>query len=169
MQARRRPRLSTLRRRFAPQQLRHAHAVELAHEGVPLNVIQRQLGHTTSALSICRASTMPRSSPPSTPARHRCSPASTRLRLRWSPLAPTVDRTELLPSRSSSMRLRSCSSSNSAARSLRAVRLLLRHGDSDGAQAASDRELARVEVVPRHRMHLIRPGGVSVAVYWESA
>jgi site-specific recombinase XerD len=31
---------------FAAQQLRHAHAVELAHEGVPLNVIQRQLGHT---------------------------------------------------------------------------------------------------------------------------
>jgi integrase len=31
---------------FAPHQLRHAHAVELAHEGVPLNVIQRQLGHT---------------------------------------------------------------------------------------------------------------------------
>jgi integrase len=29
-----------------PLQLRHAHAVELAHEGVPLNVIQRQLGHT---------------------------------------------------------------------------------------------------------------------------
>ena len=27
-----------------PHQLRHAHAVELAHEGVPLNVIQRQLG-----------------------------------------------------------------------------------------------------------------------------
>jgi site-specific recombinase XerD len=26
-------------------QLRHAHAVELAREGVPLNVIQRQLGH----------------------------------------------------------------------------------------------------------------------------
>ena len=35
-----------MRRRFAPHQLRHAHAVELAHEGVPLNVIQRQLGHT---------------------------------------------------------------------------------------------------------------------------
>jgi len=34
------------RRRFAPHQLRHAHAVELAHEGVPLNVIQHQLGHT---------------------------------------------------------------------------------------------------------------------------
>jgi site-specific recombinase XerD len=33
------------RRRFAPHQLRHAHAIELAHEGVPLNVIQRQLGH----------------------------------------------------------------------------------------------------------------------------
>jgi site-specific recombinase XerD len=34
-----------VRRRFAPHQLRHAHAVELAHESVPLNVIQRQLGH----------------------------------------------------------------------------------------------------------------------------
>jgi Phage integrase family len=35
-----------VRRRFAPHQLHHAHAIELAHEGVPLNVIQRQLGHT---------------------------------------------------------------------------------------------------------------------------
>ncbi len=34
-----------IRRRFAPHQLRHAHAVELAREGVPLNVIQRQLDH----------------------------------------------------------------------------------------------------------------------------
>jgi site-specific recombinase XerD len=34
-----------IRRRFAPHQLRHAHAVELAREGVALNVIQRQLGH----------------------------------------------------------------------------------------------------------------------------
>jgi site-specific recombinase XerD len=34
-----------VRRRFAPHQLRHAHAVELAREGVRLNVIQRQLGH----------------------------------------------------------------------------------------------------------------------------
>jgi site-specific recombinase XerD len=34
-----------VRRRFAPHQLRHAHAVELAREGVALNVIQRQLGH----------------------------------------------------------------------------------------------------------------------------
>src|SRR5215211_4613598 len=34
-----------VRRRFAPHQLRHAHAVEMAHEGVPLIVIQRQLGH----------------------------------------------------------------------------------------------------------------------------
>jgi integrase len=31
--------------RRAPHQLRRAHAVELAREGVPLNVIQRQLGH----------------------------------------------------------------------------------------------------------------------------
>jgi integrase/recombinase XerD len=35
-----------VRRRFAPHQLRHAHAVEMAREGVPPNVIQRQLGHT---------------------------------------------------------------------------------------------------------------------------
>ena len=36
-----------VRRRFAPHQLRHAHAVETAREGVPLIVIQRQLGHTS--------------------------------------------------------------------------------------------------------------------------
>jgi site-specific recombinase XerD len=35
-----------VRRRFAPHQLRHARAVELAREGVPLPVIQRQLGHS---------------------------------------------------------------------------------------------------------------------------
>ena len=35
-----------VRRRFAPHQLRHGHAVELAREGVPVNIIQRQLGHT---------------------------------------------------------------------------------------------------------------------------
>jgi integrase len=34
-----------VRRRFAPHQLRHAHAVEMAREGVPLVIIQRQLGH----------------------------------------------------------------------------------------------------------------------------
>jgi len=33
------------RRRFAPHQLRHAHAIEMAHEGIPLPIIQRQLGH----------------------------------------------------------------------------------------------------------------------------
>jgi integrase/recombinase XerD len=33
------------RRRFAPRQLRHAHAVEMAREGMALNVIQPQLGH----------------------------------------------------------------------------------------------------------------------------
>ncbi|MBV8733513.1 MAG: site-specific integrase [Solirubrobacterales bacterium] len=33
-------------RRFAPHQLRHAHAVELLDEGVPLPLIQRQLGHS---------------------------------------------------------------------------------------------------------------------------
>jgi site-specific recombinase XerD len=35
-----------VRRRFAPHQLRHSHAVEMAREGVPLIVIQRQLGHS---------------------------------------------------------------------------------------------------------------------------
>ncbi len=35
-----------VRRRFAPHQLRHAHAVELMHEGIPLPLIQRQLGHS---------------------------------------------------------------------------------------------------------------------------
>jgi integrase len=34
-----------VRRRFAPHQLRPAHAIEMAREGVPLPVIQRQLGH----------------------------------------------------------------------------------------------------------------------------
>jgi integrase/recombinase XerD len=34
-----------VRRRFAPHQLRHAHAVEMAREGVPLPVIQRQHAH----------------------------------------------------------------------------------------------------------------------------
>lgn len=34
-----------VRRRLAPHQLRHAHAVELLHEGVPLPLIQRQLDH----------------------------------------------------------------------------------------------------------------------------
>jgi integrase/recombinase XerD len=35
-----------VRRRFAPHQRRHAHAVELMHEGIPLRLIQRQLGHS---------------------------------------------------------------------------------------------------------------------------
>jgi site-specific recombinase XerD len=34
-----------VRRRFAPHQLRHAHALELAREGVPLSIIRPQLGH----------------------------------------------------------------------------------------------------------------------------
>ena len=42
---------SGVRRRFAPHQLRHAHAVEMAREGVPLNVIQRQLGHANLGIT----------------------------------------------------------------------------------------------------------------------
>jgi site-specific recombinase XerD len=40
-----------VRRRFAPHQLRHAHAVEMAREGVPLIVIQRQLGHSNRGIT----------------------------------------------------------------------------------------------------------------------
>jgi site-specific recombinase XerD len=40
-----------LRRWFAPQQLRHGHAVEMTHEGVPLVVIQRQLGHANLGIT----------------------------------------------------------------------------------------------------------------------
>ena len=35
-----------VRRRVAPHQLRHAHAVELLHEGIPLPLTQRQLGRS---------------------------------------------------------------------------------------------------------------------------
>jgi site-specific recombinase XerD len=46
--------LAGVRRRLAAHQLRHAHAVELAREGVPLPVIQRQLGHSyVSTTSVC--------------------------------------------------------------------------------------------------------------------
>jgi site-specific recombinase XerD len=40
-----------VRRRFAPHQLCHAHAVEMAREGVPLIVIQRQLGHSNLGIT----------------------------------------------------------------------------------------------------------------------
>jgi site-specific recombinase XerC len=40
-----------VRRRFAPHQLRHAHAVEMSREGVSLVVIQRQLGHAHLGLT----------------------------------------------------------------------------------------------------------------------
>ena len=70
-----------VRRRFAPHQLRHAHAVEMARECVPLIVIQRQLGHTNLGItsSTYKASTTPRSSTPSTPA----APPWSRSTARW--------------------------------------------------------------------------------------
>jgi site-specific recombinase XerD len=40
-----------VRRRFAPHQLRHAHKVEMAREGVPLIVIERQLGHSNLGIT----------------------------------------------------------------------------------------------------------------------
>jgi integrase len=66
------PRLWRRSQRFAPRQLRHAHAVEMAHEGVPLIVIQRQLGHTDLGMRsiYLKASTTPRSSTLSTPDPH---------------------------------------------------------------------------------------------------
>jgi integrase len=67
-------------RRFAPHQLRHAHAVEMAHEGVPLIVIQRQPGTAISASprSPPRDRQRPRSS---TPWRAPTVPVSASLRL----------------------------------------------------------------------------------------
>jgi site-specific recombinase XerD len=40
-----------VRRRFAPHQLRHAHAVEMSREGISLIVIQRQLAHADLAIT----------------------------------------------------------------------------------------------------------------------
>jgi site-specific recombinase XerC len=62
-----------VRRRFAPHQLRHAHPVELLHEGIPLPLIQRQLGHShlSRPARTCKASPPRRSSPPSTPGARR--------------------------------------------------------------------------------------------------
>ncbi len=45
------PARAGVRRRFAAHQLRHAHAVEMSREGVPLLVIQRQLGHADLAIT----------------------------------------------------------------------------------------------------------------------
>ncbi|HEY3020468.1 MAG TPA: site-specific integrase [Solirubrobacteraceae bacterium] len=42
---------STAGRPWAPHQLRHAYAVEMAREGVSLNVIQRQLGHANLGIT----------------------------------------------------------------------------------------------------------------------
>jgi site-specific recombinase XerD len=50
-QLRRAAEAAGVRRRVAPHQLRHAHAVEMAHEGVPLVVIQRQLGHANLGIT----------------------------------------------------------------------------------------------------------------------
>jgi site-specific recombinase XerD len=42
---------ASVRRRFAPHQLRHAHAVEIAREGAPLIVIQRQRAHSNLGIT----------------------------------------------------------------------------------------------------------------------
>ena len=55
-------------RRMAPHQLRHAHAVELLHEGIRLALIQRQLGHAylSTTGTYLQGSPQRRSSPPCT-------------------------------------------------------------------------------------------------------
>ena len=40
-----------VRRRFAPDQLPHGRAVEMAREGAPLIVVQRQLGHSNLGIT----------------------------------------------------------------------------------------------------------------------
>jgi len=40
-----------VRRRFAPHQLRQAQAVEMSRDGVPLIVVQRQLGRADLAIT----------------------------------------------------------------------------------------------------------------------
>jgi hypothetical protein len=62
-----------LRKRFVRHPLRHAHSVEMAREGVPLIVIQRQLGHSNLGITSlgrggarcrrCRRSVSPRRPP----------------------------------------------------------------------------------------------------------
>jgi integrase len=44
-------RAAGVRRRIAPHQLRHRHAVDLVKEGVPVHILQRQLGHTNLAVT----------------------------------------------------------------------------------------------------------------------
>ena len=44
-------RAAGITKRVHPHGLRHAHATELAAENVPINVISRQLGHSSSAIT----------------------------------------------------------------------------------------------------------------------
>ena len=55
-----------VRRRFAAHELRHAHAIEMAHEGIPLPIIQRQPGHAHLGITsiYLQGSTLRRSSTP---------------------------------------------------------------------------------------------------------
>jgi site-specific recombinase XerD len=57
-----------IRRRFAPHELRHAHAIEMAHEGIPLVVISASSATPISESRRCtsKGSIAPRSSTPST-------------------------------------------------------------------------------------------------------
>ena len=95
-----------IRRRFAPHQLRHAHAVEMSREGVPPLVIQRQLVTPISGSHpcTCAASRTPKWSTRSTSDPRRCSSPLTHsgpLTKRHRPAAPAVRTLGLPPSRSS--------------------------------------------------------------------
>ena len=62
-----------VRRRFAPHQLRHAHAVEMSREGIPCWSYSASSGMPISGSPprTCAGLTTPRSSTPSTSGRHR--------------------------------------------------------------------------------------------------
>jgi integrase len=60
-----------MRRRFAPHQLRHAHAVELAREGVAINIIQRQHEHISAGDRSQRDHRRRPLAPPADHLRHR--------------------------------------------------------------------------------------------------
>ena len=93
--ARRAGRLSVVVPTWHKHQLRHAHAIEMAHERIPLPIIQRQLGNmpiSGSRRSISKGSTTRRSSTPCTPDdRRRSRPPSV-----CTPLRSPRPRTETL-------------------------------------------------------------------------
>jgi hypothetical protein len=139
-----------VRRRFAPHQLRHAHAVEMAREGVPLIVIRRQLGHSNLGItSVClQASTTPRSSRRSTraapqwcrspPRARTCRPRGTeRCRTRARTSAPTPAGREPAHSSADAAQRQSQSFSHARRKRLVGLRKRISNGPAGAARAVS--------------------------------